>query len=398
MPPMESQCKYASSVIPLHPLDQEQLKLLGELPETPLFVPADTRQELGSPPSSVHTLQTSAQERTDWQYRSYTLKSRMPSYLRSLELYNAVDGTVAGRLSSRLQECRRHAFFFQNRETSLLRVMSSRCSLRWCPICRDVMRFIITKNVDEWLLDADHPKMVTFTTQHTDDPLPLQNKWLYHCFRLVRQRSYFKNLITGGIWFFQLKLNARTDLWHPHIHCLVAGEFLPHKRLKGLWHDITADSYIVDIRAVKDLENVSMEVARYATAPADLTKMSIDHALEVYYAMKGQRICGAWGSARGTTLKPKAQDDMAEWDKVADFYWINVNKEYNPAVLDFWKCYKKGKPYTGSQLQPLTDVFREELEILRSQKDLPKTDNQWHARIAQDRKDYARHKAAMTKT
>ncbi len=292
------------------------------------------------------------------------LRPRMDAYMRALEIYADVDGSFGGKFSSRLQNCRRNAWFFKNKHTNHLRVVSSRCKLRWCPICRDVCRMIVTSAVEGWLRHQLYAKMLTLTMLHSDLPLREQIKLLYAAFRKLVRRVYFKRNVTGGVWFFQLKLNPKTLLWHPHIHCLLSGNFLSHSILKDLWHKITGDSYIVDIRPVKDIESAATEVARYATSPADVTAMSLDHALDVFYATKGRRICGTWGSARGLALRPTPQADADDWVKVADFYYINVKKQYDPDCKSFWECFKKDQPYEGPLVQDERDVFREELAFL----------------------------------
>jgi len=372
-----------SHPIDLHPLDQEILELTHDLPALPLLLNPELLDRLRKPPPLVHTIETSGitatrrvespdtrnsasslgdpEDHQDFTYRGYLLRPRMDSYIRAREIYAAVDGSFGGKFSSRLGQCRKFAWFVQSSITNKLRVMSSRCKLRWCPICRDVSRMIVTEAVREWLKVQEFPKMITLTLQHSDDPLKQQINRLYDCFRRLRRRAYFKNLIIGGVWFFQLKHNHTTDQWHPHVHCLVAGEFLPHKKLMKLWHEITGDSYIVDIRKVKDLDGCANEVARYATSPADITAVNLERALDIYYATKNKRICGSWGNARRLVLKPTPTEDTGEWTKVADFYFINVKKEFDPAVKKFWKCFKQGKPYEGPQLQKLTEVYREEL-------------------------------------
>jgi len=367
----------------LHPLDQETLELTGQLPNLPLLVNPEILDRLRRPPCKVHTIETTGRNSTqgvdrldtpdqaspdldesnrqDYSYRGYLLRPRIDSYRRAREIYAAVDGSFGGKFSSRLGSCRKYAWFVQSSVTNRLRVMSTRCKLRWCPICRDVSRMIVTKAVEEWLQFQKYPKMITLTLKHSDDPLQLQIQRIYTCFQKLRKRAYFQRLITGGVWFFQLKFNHDTEQWHPHIHCLVAGKFLPHKRLQMLWHKITGDSYVVDIRAVKDVEGCSNEVARYATSPADITAVDLERAVEIYYATKGKRICGSWGSARTLVLKPTPLDNTGEWTKVADFFFINVKKEFDPSVRSFWKCFKQGRPYEGPQIQKLTDVYAEEL-------------------------------------
>ena len=374
--------------LPLHPLDQEILELTHDLPHLPLLVNPDVLAKLRQSSPFVHTIETSVrnsprgfettdarkvatalpdpEDRQDMSYRGYLLQPRIDHYVRAREIYAAVDGGYSGKFSSRLQQCRKFAWFVQSSVTNKLRVQSSRCKLRWCPICRDVSRMIVTKAVEAWLAIQKYPKMITLTLCHSDDPLDLQVKRIYDSFRKLRRRAFFERRISGGVWFFQLKFNKDTQQWHPHIHCLVAGKFLPHGELKKLWHKITGDSYVVDIRPVKDLAGCSNEVARYATSPADITAVNLERALDIYYATKHQRICGSWGSAKSMSLKPTPLEDTGEWHKVADFFFINVKKDYDPSVLHFWKCFKQGRAYDGPQLQRLTDVYREELAVYDS--------------------------------
>lgn len=393
--------------VQLTPIDQAVLEVTGALPGLPLLVNPELLARLRTPPPSVHTIETtgrnplegadrpnagnlegvagSSEDRQDYSFRGFLLKTRIEAYARALEIYADVDGSFGGKLSSRLQNCRKWAWFVQCQATKKLRVMSSRCKLRWCPICRDVSRRIVTAAVDKWLKVQKYPKMITLTLMHTDDPLNIQINRLYDCFRKLRRRAYFQRLITGGVWFFQLKFNKTTEQWHPHVHCLVAGKFLPHNRLKELWHKITGDSYVVDIRPVKDLENASTEVARYATSPADITAVNLQRALDIFYATKNRRICGSWGSAKGTTLAPTPQDDGETWVKVADFFFVNVQKEYDGVAADFWKCYRLDLPYEGPRIQDERDVFSEELNILTAIEDIPKNDREWHMRIQRNR-------------
>lgn len=383
----------AGNPVQLHPIDQEVLELSGGLPNLPLLLNPAIAEKLSRPPPSVHTIETSLRnstegaegsnprhldpdpypdsDRQDYTYRGYLLQPRMDAYVRAREIYADVDGGFSGKFSSRLQQCRKYAWFMQSSLTNKLKVMSSRCKLRWCPICRDVSRLIVTTGVRKWLDVQRYPKMITLTLKHSDDPLTLQIKRLYDSFKKLRTRAYFQRLITGGVWFFQLKFNQATEQWHPHIHCLVAGKFIPHNRLKNLWLKITGDSYVVDVRPVKDVESCASEVARYATSPADITAVNLERALEIFWATKHRRICGSWGTARSIVLKPKPLEDVGEWTKVADFYWINVAKEYDPAAKDFWTCFKQDLPYEGPQLQKLTDVYEDELYVMRhSDKDI----------------------------
>lgn len=371
--------------VELHPIDQERLQLQGKLPDLPLLVHPQLLADLAKPPSSLDNIETTCRNlpldverpdegislpdpdphdpRQDYTYRGYLLRPRMDAYVRAMEIYSHVDASYTGKLSTRLRNCRTNAWFVQHKKTREIKVASSRCKLRWCPICRDVSRHIVTIAVEKWLRSAAYPKMLTFTLKHSDDPLQLQIKTLYKSFQKVRRRSIMANAATGGIWFFQLKFNHTTEQWHPHIHCLVAGGYIPHKRLKEIWHAITGDSFIVDIRPVQDIDSASSEVARYATSPCDMSAINRESAIDVYHATKHQRICGSWGNARGTTLAPQPQPDKDDWQHVADFYYVSIHRNHIQHLKEFWNCYKTGKPYTGPPPQDERDLFKDELDL-----------------------------------
>jgi len=361
--------------VDLHPVDIARLEILGDLPDVPLVMNPDVLRRLREAPSSLDTIETSdrfffffsergVSTHSQYTYRSHLLKPRIEAYARALEIYADADGSFGGKFSQRLQNCRKQAYFVQHIETHEIRVQSSRCKLRWCPICRDVSRHIVTTAVAEWLKEQKYPKMLTFTLRHNDDPLDKQISRLYDCFRKIRRRVFFSRKVRGGVWFFQLKWNFQTETWHPHIHCLVSGDFIPQKPLAKLWEEVTGDSMICDVRPIKDPESACTEVARYATSPADITRMPLEQALDVYYATRDRRICGTWGNARGLKLSPQKIDDHDEWERVADFYFVNVRAQFDPVCRAFMFAYKTGKPYEGPPPQPLSLVYRQELDAM----------------------------------
>ena len=388
---------FQSKTFQLHPIDRERLNLTGELPDLDLLRSAPEMSDdrcgslTGSPstgvdPFKVHTIETSPGKSPDRSYHGHSLKDRLPAYLRALELYSKIDGSFAGKNVIRLRTCRKFAHFMRNEETGMLKIRSSRCKLRWCPICRDVSRRIVTAAVDDWLKHVKFPKMLTFTLKHSDDELEFQVGRLYECFKKIRQRKYVKDVIDGGVWFFQLKLNLKTDQWHPHLHCLVGGKFISHSKIKDLWQKITGDSFVVDVRPVRDVESVSTEVARYATAPADITRMTVKQSVDVYWATKSRKICGTWGNAKGMILRPSADDETADWSKVAEFEYINSRREFDSTAAEFWRCFIKKIPYNGPKVQPDEEVFREELNILFERGDPPDNFKDFNHRLSKNRR------------
>ena len=83
--------------------------------------------------------------------------------------------------------------------------------------------------------------------------------------------------IDGGFYTTEYTYNEKTKEWHPHIHIFaLLNEWIDQEELAETWHDITLDSYIVDIRRVKKTKEhgyskAVAEVCKYALKFSDLS-------------------------------------------------------------------------------------------------------------------------------
>lgn len=83
---------------------------------------------------------------------------------------------------------------------------------------------------------------------------------------------------------------------------------MPHRVLKEMWHEVTGDSTIVDIKAVRDPKKVAEYVARYAARPCNLADLNNWCKLQVMRALHGRRLCGKWGDCKDLQLSIKPAD------------------------------------------------------------------------------------------
>jgi len=178
------------------------------------------------------------------------------------------------------------------------------------------------------------------TLKHTSAPLAHQVDHLYGFFRELRRRKDFSRAVTGGIWFFHIKKSKDDGLWHPHLHCLVTGFYLPKSRLRRMWIEVTYGSEVVGIRSVYDHEKASYEAARYAACPGNLAGLSLVDSIELVESMHGRRICGSWGTGRAVSLRPKPIEDKHRWSGIGS--WQAVIADYKTdrnaqAILHAWK-------------------------------------------------------------
>ncbi|MBA7665312.1 hypothetical protein ES703_73382 [subsurface metagenome] len=276
----------------------------------------------------------------------------------AVNLYAKLDKAEHRSRSWNLHECRTHAWFAQDLETNLVCVISNHCSLRWCPLCAQAKANYIRRSVSDWLPRADHPKFLTMTLKHSKDPLSDQVTKLYESFQRLRDRKEFGELVTGGVWFFQLCRNTQRGEWHPHLHCIITGQYIPYQLLRKMWLEITGDSDVVDVRAVRDLEYVASEVARYASRPAKLSDFGMKHQLELYEAMHGKRLCGKWGHDTKVELSVKRNRDLKRVLKVGSWEVVTQFANVDPRAKAILDAYENQTPLApGTSLQRLDDFI-----------------------------------------
>lgn len=267
-------------------------------------------------PPSVHTLETTRHSASQPIQRLSRGKSQVLRQASALELYSRLDYSPKNSKAERLKHCRKIAYFVRHKETGLVRIALDTCKLRWCALCGSARVSWITYTVSEWLANRNQPKLATFTLQHTDEDLTFQVQRLYRFFVNLRKLPAFRSRVRGGIWFFQIKMSTMDHLWHNHLHCVIDSSYFPQGELSSTWKQITHHSYIVDIRTIRHPGKTANEVARYAACPCDLSKNTLDNNVDVLHALHGRRICGAWGTARGVTLKPPRDEHPELWENI----------------------------------------------------------------------------------
>lgn len=291
-------------------------------------------------PYNVHTEETTV---ITPEIRSYQqrLRSRCSTeWLASVQLYTHLDTEEHRERSFNLRYCRTEAYFVRHKETGKVSVLSNHCGLRWCPLCANARANYIRHSISEWLPNADYPKFLTLTIKHSNEPLGYQVAHLYGAFRRLRLRKSFNNLVTGGVWFFQICRNTQKGEWHPHIHCVITGKYIHFDVIKKLWKQITIDSDVINLKTITEPDRVANEVARYASRPAQLKSFGLKQGIELYEAMHGKRLCGKWGLFTKVELSVKRNPDMGEWEKLGSWGIITHRAQTDEdarAIIRAWE-------------------------------------------------------------
>jgi hypothetical protein len=287
----------------------------------------------------VHKQQTTGRYFLPATYQAYRAGLNYPAWAASNNLYAQIDDRDGSRYLDRLQNCRRSSWFARHKITNKVRVFTSSCGLRWCCLCADAKRNFVAHQVATHLRSAHYPKFLTLTLKHSPAPLADQVDALYKFFRSFRKTKLVKQKVRGGIWFFQIKRSKIDKNWHPHLHCIITGDYIPQRQLSRLWLKVTGNSKIVDIKPVKDFVKAAYEAARYSASPADLTANSDYDFKELFDVLHGKRICGTWGQAKQISLRVPKAEDKDSWVSVGSWSTIREQLEEDQdakAIVNAW--------------------------------------------------------------
>lgn len=119
---------------------------------------------------------------------------------------------------------------------------------------------------------------------------------LLRWFKLVRKEECWKNAVKGGVGVVEIKRGKGSDLWHPHIHCLVHGHWLDAPKLVAAWRRITGGSTGVKVEAVRDAHDAGRYVAKYLGKGFDRSVIT-DHfdLVECVRGLGGRRLLVTFG-------------------------------------------------------------------------------------------------------
>jgi len=113
----------------------------------------------------------------------------------------------------------------------------------------------------------------------------------------------------GAVWSYEV--TKKTNGWHPHVHAIWLCESPPDPfRLSREWHDITGDSFVVDVRPIEgDLVQGFKEVFKYATK---FSSLSLADNVDAYVHLKGKRLLGSFGLFHGVKVPTNLDDETLD--------------------------------------------------------------------------------------
>lgn len=249
------------------------------------------------------------------------------------------------KILDRFDTCGSHAQVYYQPSEDRYVIRASYCRNRHCQPCAAAKAGVMASNLRRKLNGPPRGRyrFTTLTLKHNTRPLAEQLARLMTSWTKLRKSKLFKTQF-GGAWFLEVKI-GEDDLWHPHLHIISEGFFLPLQELTALWLKITGDSTGVDVRGVRDKDRVSYELTKYV---AKSTSRDVwedpERAVEWICAARGVRSCGTFGIWRRFKLTetPPPPKDLVYIGSLYDL--TKRMREGEPEAQHIMLCMLSGRP------------------------------------------------------
>jgi hypothetical protein len=228
-------------------------------------------------------------------------------------------------LARRVQSCGDYLVFRHYWSVDKVRLHGASlcCKHLLCPLCA-IRRGskALKAYLDRWeVIQAEKPSLrpflVTLTVKDGEDlaerfqhlKKAQQELWM----RKHRGRGAALDGVAGAVWSYEVKRGSGSGSWHPHLHMIALAENQPDQvQLSAEWHNITGDSFIVDVRPITgDPVEGFMEVFKYAVKFSDQPPADTVHAFET---LRGKRLLASSGAFRGVVVPEDLMDDQEGLD------------------------------------------------------------------------------------
>jgi hypothetical protein len=224
-----------------------------------------------------------------WEARARIIAALASSYEKSLR-----------HQARTLAACSAAAKFYVTPTTHKVSPWLSRCKNRLCPFCSHHRSQLAAATVANIVRQIPRPRVLVLTLRSTNNPLTEEIARLRASFARLRRQPWWKKAVTGGVYTIEITRNPTTAQWHPHIHAILAGNFLPQPKIKAEWKRITEDSDIVHIADVTNREGVAREISKYVGKPQSLDNWPADAIRDYAAATRGARMLHTWGKFHST--------------------------------------------------------------------------------------------------
>lgn len=224
----------------------------------------------------------------------------------------------------RVNKCGSYLLFRHYLEPDLVRLHAAEFCKKHllCPLCairrgaKALDAYLTRWEVIRTEKAALRPFLVTLTVKDGPD-LAERFRHLKGSFQRLQRRANRQRgnsaweAVKGAVWSYEVKKGKGSGAWHPHLHAIALCEAPPSQaRLSREWHELTGDSFIVDVRPIEgDPAEGFMEVFKYAVKFADMTPAQ---TVEAWRTLRGIRLLDSGGLFRGVEVPEELTDEPLE--------------------------------------------------------------------------------------
>lgn len=195
-------------------------------------------------------------------------------------------------------------------------VVWGHCRDRMCPRCQEERARKVRGRVRDLVSTYNAPRFMTLTLAPDGSGLAARLSKLLRSYRELRRRRSFREYVSAGVAAIEIVLNRETREWHVHLHAVVDGDYFPQQLLSDEWRSVTGDSYIVDIRSVKDRNATSDYIAKYVSKAVDIHAWPPGAVREYAIATTGRRVLITSGLSHACNVDPRKIVDLPRAKRV----------------------------------------------------------------------------------
>ena len=230
---------------------------------------------------------------------------------------------VSAKDALRLKQCCSAFRVLTCGEHSLRSYPTFRCKKLFCPDCAAERSVRLANQTEAKIQEAMRTNngRLCFLTLTTKNAQTLDGglSKLKKSFANFKRKKVFKKHIKGYFGGFEYTFNPQTEDFHVHLHLIVLrGRFWNQSDISDAWRDVTGDSFIVDIRDIKNARKGVKEVCKYVVKSTDLMKMPDAKFLEVVRLKKGTRMFVSGGCFYNVKLDDADDADDGVFGQFAD--------------------------------------------------------------------------------
>jgi hypothetical protein len=284
--------------------------------------PSGTAKTVATAPSIYPVQQVDIEER---KFRAASLRKSERWTLRTPTKKNIIARLekISHKDALRMKQC---CSLFKHRTCGSHTIKSYptfRCKKLYCPDCAAERATRLGNQTEAKIAEVMKTNsgrlcFLTLTIKNTPT-LDVGLAKIKKCFTQFKRNKPFKKHIKGYFGAFEYTFNPKTNDFHVHLHLIVLrGKFWNQSDISDAWRDVTGDSFVVDIREIKNTHKGVKEVCKYPMKPVDLMKMPDEKFREVVEMKKGTRMFISGGCFYNVKLDDDADDADNVFSQYAD--------------------------------------------------------------------------------